>query len=118
MLQQPPHTENRNKGRGNPSAAQPATYAVAASGFHEVPVHLVEPSPYQPRKDIHAEQLQELAESIRAEGLLQPIVVRKVGEKPLSLARFLLFSALFVAVRRVRKMEVAMGKVPLNRLCR
>jgi ParB family chromosome partitioning protein len=41
----------------------------------------VEPSPYQPRKDIHPDQLKELAESIRAEGLLQPIVVRKAGEK-------------------------------------
>jgi len=69
------------KAAANPPAAQPGTAAAAAPGFQEVPVHLVEPSPYQPRKDIHTEQLQELAESIRAEGLLQPIVVRKVGEK-------------------------------------
>lgn len=44
-------------------------------------MHLVEPSPYQARREIPAEQLNELAESIRAEGLLQPIVVRKQGEK-------------------------------------
>ena len=50
-------------------------------GFQEIPVHLVEPSPYQPRKDMDAGQLNELAESIRAEGLLQPVVVRQVGEK-------------------------------------
>ncbi len=50
-----------------------------APGFQEIPVHLVEPSPFQPRKDINSAQLSELAESIRAEGLLQPIVVRKVG---------------------------------------
>jgi len=50
-----------------------------APGFQEIPVHLVEPSPYQPRKDINSAQLSELAESIRAEGLLQPIVVRRVG---------------------------------------
>ena len=50
-------------------------------GFQEIPVHLVEPSPYQPRKDMDPGQLKELAESIRAEGLLQPIVVRKAGEK-------------------------------------
>jgi ParB family chromosome partitioning protein len=67
------------KASGSPTATQ--TTAAAAPGFQEVPVHLVEPSPYQPRKDIHPDQLKELAESIRAEGLLQPIVVRKVGEK-------------------------------------
>ena len=66
--------KNETKAPANPPAAP-------APGFQEVPVNLVEPSPYQPRKDIHPEQLQELAESIRAEGLLQPIVVRKVGEK-------------------------------------
>jgi ParB family chromosome partitioning protein len=65
----------------NPPSAQPAAASPGAPGFQEVPVHLVEPSPYQPRKDIHPEQMKELAESIRAEGLLQPIVVRKVGEK-------------------------------------
>ena len=44
-------------------------------------MHLVEPSPYQARREISAEQLTELAESIRSEGLLQPIVVRKHAEK-------------------------------------
>ncbi|MDR1281377.1 MAG: ParB/RepB/Spo0J family partition protein [Opitutaceae bacterium] len=43
-------------------------------------VAAIAPSPYQARKDIAPAQLQELAESIRAEGLLQPVVVRKVGE--------------------------------------
>ena len=69
------------KATANPPAGQPGAGAPAAPGFQEVPVHLVEPSPYQPRKDIHPDQLKELAESIRAEGLLQPIVVRKAGEK-------------------------------------
>ncbi len=44
-------------------------------------MHLVEPSPYQARREIAPEQLAELAESIRSEGLLQPIVVRRQGEK-------------------------------------
>jgi len=55
--------------------------APGAPGFQEIPVRLVEPSPYQPRKDIAPDQLAELAESIRAEGLLQPIVVRRAGDK-------------------------------------
>jgi ParB family chromosome partitioning protein len=61
--------------------APAAAPAVGVPGFQEISMHLVEPSPYQPRKDMDAGQLNELAESIRAEGLLQPIVVRQVGEK-------------------------------------
>jgi ParB family chromosome partitioning protein len=44
-------------------------------------VHLIEPSPHQARREIPAEQLAELADSIRSEGLLQPVVVRRLGEK-------------------------------------
>ena len=74
---------------GKPAApSAPAPVAVAAPapangapGYHEIAVHLIVPSPYQARREIPAEQLSELAESIRAEGLLQPIVVRKHGDK-------------------------------------
>ncbi|HRE83353.1 MAG TPA: ParB/RepB/Spo0J family partition protein [Opitutaceae bacterium] len=52
-----------------------------APGFQEIGVSLIEPSPYQARREISPAQLQELAESIRNEGLLQPIVVRKNGDK-------------------------------------
>src|SRR5438874_4307130 len=52
-----------------------------APGYQEIAVHLIEPSPYQARREIPGEQLSELAESIRSEGLLQPIVVRKQGDK-------------------------------------
>jgi ParB family chromosome partitioning protein len=51
------------------------------AGYLEVQVHLVEPSPYQARREIASEQLAELAESIRSEGLLQPIVVRRRGDR-------------------------------------
>ena len=63
-----------------PSGVAPAP-ANGAPGYLEIGVHLIEPSPYQARREIPAEQLSELAESIRAEGLLQPIVVRKQGDK-------------------------------------
>lgn len=65
----------------------PAAGPVAAAapdglpGYREVPVAQVEPNPYQPRKEFLPEALEELVESIRAEGLLQPIVVRAAGEK-------------------------------------
>jgi ParB family chromosome partitioning protein len=61
-----------------PAAAAPAA---APSAYREVAVELIEPSPYQARRDIAPEQLNELAESIRSEGLLQPVVVRQNGEK-------------------------------------
>lgn len=44
-------------------------------------MHQIEPSPYQARREFTPEQLNELADSIRSEGLLQPIVVRKTGDK-------------------------------------
>jgi ParB family chromosome partitioning protein len=45
-----------------------------------LPVELVARGKYQPRVDMHKESLQDLADSIRAQGVLQPIVVRKIGD--------------------------------------
>lgn len=47
----------------------------------EVSIELVEPNPNQPRTNFKKEELEELAESIKRNGLLQPILVRKVGNK-------------------------------------
>ncbi|ADV45711.1 ParB/RepB/Spo0J family partition protein [Nitratifractor salsuginis] len=46
----------------------------------ELPVEAIEPNPYQPRKSFDPERLNELAESIRRHGLLQPVVVIPNGE--------------------------------------
>ena len=46
-----------------------------------IPVDLMEPNPFQPRMNFDAEALQELAESIRTFGLIQPVTVRKRGGK-------------------------------------
>lgn len=51
------------------------------AGFLEIAVTAVEPSKYQPRREFDPEALRELADSIRSEGLLQPIVVRQAGAK-------------------------------------
>jgi len=45
-----------------------------------LPVELIQRGKYQPRRDMHPEALEELAESIKAQGVMQPIVVRSVGE--------------------------------------
>ncbi len=44
----------------------------------QLPLGAIRPGQYQPRKDIQPEALDELAESIKAQGLMQPIVVRLV----------------------------------------
>ena len=46
-----------------------------------IPVDLIEPNPYQPRMSFDNEALQELASSIRTLGLIQPITVRRKGDK-------------------------------------
>lgn len=50
------------------------------SSLDEVPVEWIRPGKYQPRKIIDDEPLQELAQSIKAQGVMQPIVLRSVGE--------------------------------------
>jgi ParB family chromosome partitioning protein len=45
-----------------------------------LPVELIQRGKYQPRRDMHPEALEELAESIKAQGVMQPIVVRSIGE--------------------------------------
>ena len=44
-----------------------------------LPIEFLQRGKYQPRRDMHPEALQELAESIRSQGIMQPIVVRPLG---------------------------------------
>ena len=46
-------------------------------GYREIQVKDIVANPYQPRREIHSEQVEELAKSIQSECLLQPIVVRE-----------------------------------------
>lgn len=45
----------------------------------ELPIEFLQRGKYQPRRDMHPEALEELAESIKAQGVMQPIVVRPIG---------------------------------------
>ncbi|HEY2446375.1 MAG TPA: ParB/RepB/Spo0J family partition protein [Rhizomicrobium sp.] len=47
-----------------------------------MPVGWLHPNPFQPRKNFAAEELQDLANSIREKGVLQPILVRPTGRGP------------------------------------
>tara|TARA_B100000676_G_scaffold166861_1_gene163996 strand:+ start:2516 stop:3532 length:1017 start_codon:yes stop_codon:yes gene_type:complete len=50
--------------------------AAGATGLAEIPIEFIRPGPFQPRKDMDPDALAELAASIRAQGIMQPIVVR------------------------------------------
>ena len=64
------------------AAPAPAAVAPVASGLQlqELPLTSIVPNPRQPRRDFDDAQVKELADSIRSEGLMQPIVVRKVKD--------------------------------------
>lgn len=47
--------------------------------LHQLPIEWLQPGPYQPRSDIAEDKLEELAQSIRTQGMIQPIVVRDLG---------------------------------------
>ena len=47
--------------------------------LQEVPIEWIQPGKYQPRKVIEDEALQELASSIKAQGIMQPIVLRSIS---------------------------------------
>lgn len=78
----------------NPAGVQPPPSAPEAQpepavpntgngvgGYRDIAVADVLPNPFQPRSEFSPEHIKELAESIRAEGLLQPIVVRAADGK-------------------------------------
>jgi len=55
--------------------------AAATTGTREVDIDLVDPNPHQPRTRFREESLEELAQSIRSTGVIQPVVVRPVGSR-------------------------------------
>ena len=48
--------------------------------LQKLPIEFLKPGKYQPRKDMVTEALEELAASIKAQGVIQPIVVREIGQ--------------------------------------
>src|ERR1700740_1264301 len=62
------------------TVAPPARSAMSA-GPQEMDIDLIDPSPYQPRTKFREEALDELARSIKASGIIQPLVVRPIGSR-------------------------------------
>jgi ParB family chromosome partitioning protein len=53
---------------------------ITAETQTRVPIHAIQPNPLQPRTLFQAEKLEELAASIRANGIIQPLIVRHRGD--------------------------------------
>ncbi|WP_027079593.1 ParB/RepB/Spo0J family partition protein [Luteimonas mephitis] len=80
--------KKRGLGRGleallGPKAAAeaPALEATPGDTLRALPVDAIAPGKYQPRKQWDQDKLDELAESIRAQGVIQPIVVRELPDR-------------------------------------
>ena len=64
--------------QAQPQATEADT-AFSKDVLKQLPVEYLQPGQYQPRKDMHPEGLEELASSIKAQGIMQPIVVRAIA---------------------------------------
>ena len=77
--------KRRSLGKGldallNPRAASDIAAMDGEDELRILPVDLLQRSPFQPRQDFNPQALQELADSIRSQGIIQPIVVRATAK--------------------------------------
>jgi ParB family chromosome partitioning protein len=99
--------QRRGLGKGL-GALIPAT-EVSGPGLSEVAVDLIVPNPMQPRVALDAEALQELADSIREHGLIQPLIVTSIQD-PASDAQY----QIIAGERRWEAAKMAgLAKVPV-----
>lgn len=69
-------------GKGLRALIEESDVAVeAGSTLSEISVHAIEPNPFQPRIDFSDEEIAELRDSIIRQGVLQPVIVRRAGDK-------------------------------------
>lgn len=93
-------TEKRRLGRG-----LDALLGTPSDGSAHVAVAEIQQNPFQPRKTFDDEELESLSESIKSHGILQPLVVRKVGDQ----------FQLIAGERRLRAAQAAgLNEVPVR----
>jgi ParB family chromosome partitioning protein len=73
------NVKKRGLGRGLDALLGEMPTTNDESGTHTLSIELLQRGKYQPRRDINPEKLQELANSIAMQGIVQPIVVRSVS---------------------------------------
>ena len=69
----------RGLGRGLDALLGDNSITEEKEHLQSLPIEYMQRGKYQPRKDLNPEKLQELADSIKAQGVIQPIVVRKIS---------------------------------------
>ncbi len=78
-------TENPRKvlgrGLGALLPTRPPTAPAPEEHAQTIPIDLIDANPLQPRRTFQPERLEELAQSIRANGIIQPLVVRRAGDR-------------------------------------
>ena len=84
--------KRRGLGRGLDALLTPSTTAESADAtaadttpvekgeLRKLPIEQLQPGKYQPRKDMSPDALEDLSNSIKSQGIIQPIVVRTIGE--------------------------------------
>ena len=85
-------------GQPVPDSSPPASQQDKDGDLRHIPIDLIQPGKYQPRTDMHPAALEELANSIRRQGVMQPIVVR-----PISASRY----EIIAGERRWRASQIA-----------
>lgn len=76
-----PHKKYPALGRGLDALIQTDTVQTeGSSSINEIPLSQIHPNPNQPRREFDSEALQELADSIREIGIIQPITLRKMDD--------------------------------------
>ncbi len=73
-------TDNLESNYGTPSGQPAETPAARVSRIEEIAITSVEKNPFQPRLHFEPEALRELSDSIKAQGIIQPITVRRLAE--------------------------------------
>ena len=81
-------TQKKALGRGlgalipsRPAEPPPAPSAgIPGAGLAQVPIDQISPNPYQPRKTFNEASIEELARSVREHGIVQPLVVTRIGD--------------------------------------
>lgn len=68
-------------GRGLSSLIRETDSPPAGDGASQVKIDSIDPNPFQPRRTLPEESLRELASSIRSSGVVQPVLLRRVGDR-------------------------------------
>ncbi|MXZ49102.1 MAG: ParB/RepB/Spo0J family partition protein [Candidatus Dadabacteria bacterium] len=106
--------KRQSLGRGLDSLI-PKSLETESTGYQMVSTDLLKPNPSQPRKQFEQGALEELAESIKENGVIQPLIVRKInggfeivaGERRWRAAKIAKFEKLPVVIRTATDQDVA-----------